>query len=527
MDPLKSQLLHLGRRLRLVDSWQLAQRTLWWACLAALFFQVAGRLWPIASLWLWTCLPFLVWAVLVAGFALLRPIPPMRIARRVDFTLSLRERLSTALALQSFGEAFPASLVQAQRLDALAAAQAIQPARDFPLTWSRRSWQLAFALIAVVLALAFLPNPMDAILEQRAAVAREAERQAAEVENLRQEIEKAEQLSPEERQELLRKLAELAEALRTNPGDLEQALADLSKVEQALQEQLDSNAPTQQANLEALAAQLQALASLQPDPNQDQIAAAAEALEQLAEQMASMDEAQKQQIAEALAQMASQAAQSGDQALAKSLSALAQAAQAGDAQAASQASQQAGQALSQAQQRLADQAAIQGALSRLQASRQALAQAGSAAVAQAPGQGQTPGQNPGQGQGQGQGQVGSGGGTKANTLPPATRQGKASRPQGNAPGAQVGELPGQIYIPRTGGSGDGEEFFIPGQETGQGETQVTEGQSPLPGGANPALVPYNQFYYSYLNAANQAMQQSYIPAGLQAYVRQYFSQLEP
>ena len=268
-----------------------------------------------------------------------------------------------------------------------------------------------------------------------------------------------------------------------------------------------------------------------PDENRDPLTSAAQAVEQLAEEMASMDEAQRQQLAEALAQLAAQAAQSGDPALAQSLSSLAQAAQSGDAQAASQSSQQAGQALADAQRRLSDQAALQGALSQLQASRQALAQAGRTALAQAPGQGQSPGntpaQSPSQGQSQGQGQVGSGGGTKANTLPPATRQGRAARPQGSASEAQVGELPNQVYIPRLLGGGDGEEFFIPGQDTGQGETQVTEGQAPLPGSANPALVPYNQAYYLYLNAANQAMQQTYIPASLLAYVRQYFTQLEP
>ncbi len=40
-------------------------------------------------------------------------------------------------------------------------------------------------------------------------------------------------------------------------------------------------------------------------------------------------------------------------------------------------------------------------------------------------------------------------------------------------------------------------------------------------------MPYHEVYYSYLDAANQTMERSHIPSGLQDYVREYFSQLEP
>ena len=52
----------------------------------------------------------------------------------------------------------------------------------------------------------------------------------------------------------------LAEHLRANPGDREQALADLSRVEETLRRELDPNAENRQTALEALATQLQALA---------------------------------------------------------------------------------------------------------------------------------------------------------------------------------------------------------------------------------------------------------------------------
>jgi hypothetical protein len=68
---------------------------------------------------------------------------------------------------------------------------------------------------------------------------------------------------------------------------------------------------------------------------------------------------------------------------------------------------------------------------------------------------------------------------------------------------------------------------LPGQDTGQGETEVRERTDPLPGSARQALVPYQEVYRSYVDAANQAIEQSYIPPALKEYVRAYFSELEP
>lgn len=68
---------------------------------------------------------------------------------------------------------------------------------------------------------------------------------------------------------------------------------------------------------------------------------------------------------------------------------------------------------------------------------------------------------------------------------------------------------------------------IAGQDTEQGETTSKEQRDPLGGVNSPVLVPYDTVYQTYLDAANQAMEQSYIPPGLKDYIRDYFSQLEP
>jgi len=81
--------------------------------------------------------------------------------------------------------------------------------------------------------------------------------------------------------------------------------------------------------------------------------------------------------------------------------------------------------------------------------------------------------------------------------------------------------------PREGGNYVGDELFIPGIDTGQGSTLVRPGENAAPGMPNPSLVPYEQAYYSYLNAAMQSLSQDYIPASLKNYVQQYFLLLEP
>jgi septal ring factor EnvC (AmiA/AmiB activator) len=567
MEELNGYLHQYSLRLRLRGGWNLIQKTLWITFLIALLIQILGRFIPIAGLGWWTTAPILVWLLASGGYFTFRRLSPMHIARQVDVELGLFERLSTSLALNelsiastaSMPNASPSSLVLAQQQDALQVARTIQPRLAFPLRWQRQPVIISSLLLVVILVTATLPNPKNAILAERAAVRAEAQKQSERIEKLKEEVAKAEGLSEEDRADLQRQLNELAQKLRTNPGDLEQAIADLSKVEEALKQKLDPNSVAKAANLEALASQLSALTNQERDPSQDASQTAADALSQLAEQMASMDSTQRQQLAEALAQMAAQASQAGNADLAQALAEMAQAMQAANAaeaqqnpqaaasaQAAAQsAAQNAAQAASQAQQQLNAQQALQQALSQLQASRQSLSQASSQALAQAgqsnssgqtggsgPNSSQAAGQSPSSGTTTGQGATGQGptsggGGSNASTLPPATGQGQPNlHPQGSKPVGQESDLSSQVYVPRQQGGSNGDELFIPGQDTGQGETTSSQGQSSLPGTLNPALVPYNNVFYQYLLSANQAMQQSYIPLSLLQYIQAYFLQLE-
>lgn len=540
---LKPFLAHFRRRLRLQDGWRLIQNTLWIPTLFALLVQLGGRILPIERLDRWSLAAFPVWLLACLVWASFHPQPLMKVARRVDLVLSLRERLSTALVFESLPlstDPVFTDLVRSQHRDAVATASAIAPSQALPLTWRPRPLAAACVLAVLVFLAAWLPNPMDTVLAQRQAVREEAARQAERVEQLRQQIEQAEELSPEEQADLLRRLAELAEKLHANRGDLEQAIADFSNLEKQLTDRLDPDAAAQQASLEALAAQLEALTGQLRDPNSTATDAAAQALADLATQLPGLNTEDQAELGRQLAQLASQVAQSGDADLAQALSALAQAAQQGDVQAAQQAAQAAQTALSQAQARLAGQNALQQAISQLQSGRQALSRASQQAAqamaqsqnsGQNPGQGQTPGQNPGQtagqaGAGQPSGNV-TGGGSQASTLPPATGGRGNVRPRGQASNVAPDDLGSQVYAPWQRPAGSTGELTIPGLETGQGETQTRQGQSNLPGASNPALVPYQQVFNNYLSAANQALGQSYIPAGMTDYIRQYFSQLNP
>jgi hypothetical protein len=200
--------------------------------------------------------------------------------------------------------------------------------------------------------------------------------------------------------------------------------------------------------------------------------------------------------------------------------------QSGEAQSIQKASQDAKAALSAMSTKMADQAALQRAIAQTNASQQALAQTGRQ-VAQVSG---NPGQsNPGNvpGNSQTAGSRVSGGGTRANKLPPATGGRRSVNPQGNAPNVPATQLESQVYVPWQKSPSNGTQVFIPGQDTQQGQTTTTESQNPQPGITNPALIPYSQVFYNYMNAANQAIDHDYIPSDLLDYVKLYFSSLEP
>ena len=540
MTELRTILNRIRLHLRWQDGCQAVQNTFWMAVLSGLLVHLAGRFLPIQNLLLWSFLPLIIWIFLLSGYIVFHPLSLMQTAKRVDQVLGLRQRLSTALALETIEPGFPIYLITAQQQDALKHARAIQPAKDLPFIWRPKHLLVSFFLSLLLLTSLFLPNPMDDVLAERAAVAAAIEKQADEIVEMQQQIESNQDLSEKDKEELLDQLKELEDALRTNTSDLESAMAALSQLEADLKRKLDPNTVARDENLESLAAQLAQLAGIDSQSDVDSLTNALNALQSLAEQAAEMNAEERSALADQIARLSAQALATGETQLSQSLSDLSQAVTQSDASNAAQAAQQAGDAIRQVQSELAAQEAASQMLQDLQSSRTALAQSASAsgnasgsANSNSPSADANPADgnnssNSGTGASNASGSnAGGGGGTTADRLPPANRTGRADRPEGAAPDAPETQLESQVYAPWARYSTPRDQLFIPGQEGASGETTMIEGQLPLPGTANPSLVPYNQVYFEYLNAFNQAMESSFIPSTLSDYVQAYFLELEP
>ncbi|HEX9438965.1 MAG TPA: hypothetical protein VF909_04745, partial [Roseiflexaceae bacterium] len=370
-DYLRRRLRPLAMRLRLRDTLLLASRTLWIGAAGFALVQIAGRLLPIPNLLLWSLVPPLLWVLVILGYLLVRPLPLPRVAQRVDSALDLRERLATALELSRRAEQEP--LDEQQQADARAHADTLRP-RMLPLRIDRRPLLLAIVPLAIGLASALLPNPQDRVLQERAAVQQSVNQTAGQIHQIQQQIAQDQTLTPEQRAQLEKELADLERKLRENPGNREQALADLSTAEARLQQRLDPSADARRAALEQLARNLQGLSGQQPN-QRPSIGDAADQLNQLAQQIDKLTPEQRQQLAQNLGQQAAQMAQSDPQ-TAQSLSNAAQALQQGNIQQAQQSLNQAAQSAQQAQQQQAQQQALQQSLSQVQQGRQNIAQAG-------------------------------------------------------------------------------------------------------------------------------------------------------
>jgi hypothetical protein len=534
IEQLESQLSRWERRLRLDDGLRLAVRSLWLAALAALFLELAARYWPIADRHLWALVPLEIWLLGVGLYSLLRPLSLWQVAHRLDGELGLKDRLATALELHrremkdwkigrqdspptphpSNPPAIQPNFLTLQLTDALAVARQITPDQLLRRIPRQPLW-LAGGLLALTLTLAFLPNPMDAILTQRAAIQKAAEEQAQTIEEARQEFARTTDPTSEDRAKALQALAELMKELAANPGDLEQALADIAAAEARLQELQNPQAAARQTAAEQIASQLTALSRGEAQASTE-LSEAATALTELATALGTMDETGQAELAGALEAAAAEAAVT-DAELAEALQEMAQAARAGDMPRAIKAAGQCQGALARAGQSANLQNALAAAQASLAQSRQQLARQGMLAQAQ--------GGSQGRGQGRGQ-QVGSGGGSMANQLPAANRQGAAGNPTqpNRPPGVSESET---VYAPLDGLHLTGETGFVAGQESEAGQVVIREEKSPQPGAAGSALIPYRQVYQDYAAAAAETMDRERIPPEMQDYVRDYFSQLAP
>lgn len=489
--------------------------SMWLALLGALLVLGGSRLWPLPGWRLWATLALALWVLAhLVRFPFLRPSDE-RTARQLDRELHLKERLFTALELEQRG--LNSRLTQAQQEDALDQVQAVDPVRALPWRVPRRALTAAAGLLVGALLLFFLPNPQDVVLQKRAALRQEAEAQAAELEALAEKVAALEQLSPEEREELLRTLDEAAERLRDDPEQVEEVVADLEAVREALRQSLEER-QAYRAAVDETEELLRDLAGELAQGNEAALEAALAGLEALPELLEGMSEEEIAELARQLVELAQRAA--ADPELAQAMESLAQALQAADPEALAQATAAMAAALEQSAAEVAAQAEVEATLEQ---ALETLDEAAAASASAAEGAGDEREASTGTGSGadgSGSGaEEGSGEGEGENSGGSWHQDpNRAQEGESNVPGEEV-------YVPL---GPDGQPAYVPGEVDGLGgdDLVVLPSIDPEQGGEG-AAVPYDAVYPYYHEAADQAMERSYIPPGMRDYVRAYFSGLEP
>jgi hypothetical protein len=527
---LMAHLRRWERRRRWRDTLLWAPRGLLAGLLLAALLAIAARLQPLLTN---EMLAMVTVALALAGLlaALLAVWLPQRSllaqARYADAALDLCERTSAAVELAEGSLAAPGHLVAAQLADALQAAERVDVKAALPLPFRRQDWLTLFLAALLMGAAVYLPNPQGGILSAQRALAAEIEEQAGSLEALIEEIKANEALTAEQQEELQ---APLTEALaELGQGDLmrEEAVAALSEAEaelrdlrarhdtSALERSLDQagqplsqNSASQQlgssmqaGNLVSAAVQAAALAESLPQLTPEEQAALVGALDEAATALAEVDEA----LAAGLAQ-AAEALRDGDVATAQ---------------------QELRGAAGTLQQRARQQAAAQqagAAAGQLAQGRQQVAQAGQ------PGRS---GQQPGAGQAGGEGSDGSGPGSGDQGQGSGGGSGSSG---GNAAGGGVGGIGGEtghaanVYVPDFADLSGiaGEDVALPAEcVANPAACGALLNERATGFGDETSVVPYQQVFGDYRDAAYRALEDDYIPLGMKGYVRDYFSSLEP
>ena len=187
------------------------------------FFLPIGRAYALA-----TALALAVCALFCVAGALW-PVRTAQAARVAD-ACGLKERVSTALECADAGPM--ASLL---RKDALRALRETDFRRALAVRWEKKPLLFALGLAALVALSAFLPNPQDAVLRDRARFAGEMEEAAQRAEAGAQELDAA-LYTPEELAALRRALSELARDLRAS-ADAREAYEAIDRARRTSEEE--------------------------------------------------------------------------------------------------------------------------------------------------------------------------------------------------------------------------------------------------------------------------------------------------
>lgn len=567
------------RRLRLQQTMEWLPRTIMSGLTLGIALAIYSRTRPGLSdiqVILITVIAVAVAVLSSLAYIWLKPMPAIRSAQRFDQQFSLQERVSTAIELMEGKIRSDASLAELQVDDAWEVARRVRYDEQIPLGINRRDWMTVGSLLIgfILILLIFSPSLMEpsAQAQQRAAITAAEE----DLKNIIEDIATDANLQEEDRQELLEALQTNLETLQDEDISAEEAFATLNEAESTLREQAETLEEQIEMQQSALASASDAMQQALPEQAAAETPAAA--LQALMDALENMTPEQQSQAADAL----EQAAQALEQSAPEAAEALRQAAEAlrqGDTAAAQEALQSAMQQLQQGQQNAQQQ--NQSAQELQQAAQQAQ-QAGQQVAGQQPspneqqGQEGQPGQQGQEGQPSQQGQEGQPGQNGQqpgeNGQPGEGEQpgqgdqpGNANQPgqqsEGNNQGSQsgtgsgagdsAGDLSQAVPDDRPDsdpsasrdndpdglGFQDYEPVFAPNNVGGEGgdelRLQADPDETPLQEGefsSNPegqSVVPYDQVFSSYADAASRALDSDYIPLGLRDVIRDYFTSLDP
>ncbi len=484
---------------------------------ALLIAAIAARL---APLWHQAALLLAsVWAVgggLFAGAMLgyLWPMPLPRRLRLFDRRLHLAERLTTAWELAQGRITAPADLIQLQQTETLTAARAIEPQPAFPLRPPRFVGFAALVLLPTLALALFLANPQESVLVQREAQQQATEAAIAQLVAAQETLATNDALSEAERAATLQALEEALATLRDRRSTPTEQQAALSAAERQLAELRSPEA----------AAQLQRLAEASPLSSAEVVQPLAEALQRGDAEAAAaylrdlldptgkepLTAAETLALADAFQQMAD-ALNATDPALAEQLAAAAQEIYSGDMASARAAVQQAAETLSEAAQANASNQTLEQAQAAVQQAQEGLGATQRQTTASTPAEGAAA--QPGTSETQGEPGTGAQGQTAGGA---AEIPGSGSNIHSEDAGSS--QPYGSTEAPRIAGQGG--EITLPRQEA-LGAPRTTTG---LPG---EARIPYQDVYAAYAEAAQADLSRNVYPPALRAYVREYFTGLEP
>ncbi len=535
-DALRAHLAQWDARRRRQTLLDALPRTLAIGLLPGLALALLARLRPLLTAAEIALVALAIAAAAVAVVALLVLISRRTLAEQARFAdrrFALRERATAAVEIRAGQHDVPPELAARQLGDAVAAAAAVDAARQMPLTTRLADWLPALLALAALLLALWLPNPQELLLLQQRALADAVGEQAAAVASLSEQIGADASLSPSQQEALQRPLEEALATLNEPGVSQAEAMAALSEAEAELR------GLTQEFDEAAAAASVAAAADALSRSEQTadfaealeagDANAAADAVAGLADRLPQMDAAARAELTQNMADAADAVRQVSPGA-AEELDRVAEALAAGDTAEAQAALDDMAASIEESGTAAQAAARAEQAAAAVGQSRQSVAAAGGS-NAQAAAGGETAageetgsgGQTGGEGQSGGSGQQGDGQGG----------QGAAGQGQGTSTGG-----------PSEGG-GHVENVFVPAPVdlSGQGENVELEVQclsdpaacgpqgEPLPNSPDlptgGSFVPFNQVFGDYRDAAIEALPGSGVPPALQGLVRDYFSALEP